>query len=312
MTSVQPASEAAAASPESAAERPEPRYRGSPASDSDFSGACPAGRVLGMRVDATRYHETAATIAALATSGVGGAVCVATVHMVMEAFDDPEFQRIVNAADRVTPDGVPLVWALRLLGFKGAQRVYGPSLLPVVCELAAERELSVGFYGGSPEVLDTLVGRIARRFPDLQLPFAFSPPFRALTPEEDEQVIGGIANSGTQILFVGLGCPKQERWIADHRNSLSCVMVGVGAAFDFHAGSKAQAPSWMQAAGLEWVFRLCSEPRRLWRRYLYHNPRFLFHFARELANRSGQRGSHLIRGRNSRSARSRNSEGSRS
>ena len=299
MSSVQPASEAAAASPESPVQRSEPRHCGRPASDSDFSAACPAGCVLGMRVDATRYRETAATIAALATRGAGGSVCVATVHMVMEAFDDPEFQRIVNTADRVTPDGVPLVWALRLLGFKEAQRVYGPSLLPVVCELATERQLSVGFYGGSPEVLDTLVGRIARRFPGLRIPFAFSPPFRALTSEEDEKVVSGIANSGTQILFVGLGCPKQERWIADHRNSLSCVMVGVGAAFDFHAGSKAQAPGWMQAAGLEWLFRLCSEPRRLWRRYLYHNPRFLFHFARELANRRRQRESHPIRGRNS-------------
>jgi N-acetylglucosaminyldiphosphoundecaprenol N-acetyl-beta-D-mannosaminyltransferase len=265
-----------------------------------------------MRIDATSYRETAAAISALATRGVGGAVCVATVHMVMEAFDDPEFQRIVNAADRVTPDGVPLVWALRLLGFKRARRVYGPSLLPVVCELATERQLSVGFYGGSPEVLDTLVERIARKFPGLRIPFAFAPPFRALTTEEDEQVIDGIANSETQILFVGLGCPKQERWIADHRNSLSCVMVGVGAAFDFQAGNKAQAPSWMQNAGLEWMFRLCNEPRRLWWRYLYHNPRFLFHFARELANRGGARGSVPIRTRSTGNADSRNSERSTS
>jgi len=297
MSSVQPATKATASSSESPAERPEPLARGCPGSDFDSSGACPAGHVLGMRVDATSYRETAAAIAALAANGVGGAVCVATVHMVMEAFDSPEFQRIVNAADRVTPDGVPLVWALRLLGFRRAQRVYGPSLLPVVCGLATERQLSVGFYGGSPDVLDKLVECIARQFPDLRIPFAFAPPFRVLTPEEDEQVVNGIENSGTQILFVGLGCPKQERWISDHRNSLACVMVGVGAAFDFHAGSKAQAPSWMQDAGLEWMFRLCSEPGRLWRRYLYHNPRFLFHFARELANRGGQRESHPIRGR---------------
>ncbi len=310
MSSVQTATEAAAASAESLAECTEAWRRGS---DFDSSDPCPAGHVLGMRVDATSYRETAAAIAALATTGVGGAVCVATVHMVMESFDDPEFRRIVNAADRVTPDGVPLVWALRLLGFKRAQRVYGPSLLPVVCELAKERQLSVGFYGGSSEVLDTLIERIARQFPGLRISFAFSPPFRAVTPEENAQVVVGIANSETQILFVGLGCPKQERWIADHRNSLSCVMIGVGAAFDFHAGSKAQAPSWMQDAGLEWMFRLCNEPGRLWRRYLYHNPRFLFHFARELASRGGQRGSsHPTRGRNARSVQSRNSEGSTS
>jgi N-acetylglucosaminyldiphosphoundecaprenol N-acetyl-beta-D-mannosaminyltransferase len=312
MSSVQSVSKATAASPESLAAETASWVCGCPGSAFDSSGACPSGHVLGMRVDATSYRETAAAIAALATKGVGGAVCVATVHMVMEAFDDPEFRRIVNAADRVTPDGVPLVWALRLLGFKRAQRVYGPSLLPVVCALATERQLSVGFYGGSPEVLDTLVERMAQQFPGLRIPFAFAPPFRPLTTDEDEQVVDGIANSETQILFVGLGCPKQERWIAEHRSSLSCVMVGVGAAFDFHAGHKAQAPRWMQDAALEWLFRLCSEPRRLWWRYLYHNPRFLFHFACELANRGSTRGSHPIQERKTGQVRSRNSEESAS
>lgn len=269
-----------------------PRITDAPARSAAASAAAPgasrgpAGRsrsVLGMRVDGTSYRETAEAIADLVCAGDGGAVCVATVHMVMEAFDDPQFQRIVNAADRVTPDGVPLVWALRLLGVKDAERVYGPSLLPVVCELARERGLSVGFYGGSPGVLDELVRRTWTRFPGLDVSFAFAPPFHELSAEEDRKVVEGIEQSGTRILFVGLGCPKQERWIAEHRSSLSCVMVGVGAAFDFHAGRKAQAPEWMQAGGLEWLFRLCCEPRRLWRRYLYHNPRFLFHFARQLA-----------------------------
>jgi N-acetylglucosaminyldiphosphoundecaprenol N-acetyl-beta-D-mannosaminyltransferase len=175
------------------------------------------------------------------------------------------------------------VWALRLLGVAKAERVYGPSLLPIVCELARERGLSVGFYGGSAGVLDVLVRRMWKRFPRLDVSFAFAPPFRALSAEENQKVIEGIENSETNILFVGLGCPKQERWMADHRSSLSCVMVGVGAAFDFHAGHKSQAPAWMQVSGLEWLFRLCCEPRRLWRRYLYHNPRFLFHFVRQLA-----------------------------
>jgi N-acetylglucosaminyldiphosphoundecaprenol N-acetyl-beta-D-mannosaminyltransferase len=235
-----------------------------------------------MRVDGTSYRETAEAIADLVSARDGGAVCVSTVHMVMEAFDDPEFQRIVNSAERVTPDGVPLVWALRLLGVEKAERVYGPSLLPMVCDHARERGLSVGFYGGSQEVLDELVRRIWRRFPGLNVSFTCAPPFRAVSADEDQKVIENIEASETNILFVGLGCPKQERWIAEHRNSLSCVMVGVGAAFDFHAGSKAQAPSWMQASGLEWLFRLCCEPRRLWRRYLYHNPRFLFYFVRQL------------------------------
>jgi len=253
------------------------------APDASRGPACESRFVLGMRVDGTSYRETAEAIAELVSAGGGGAVCVSTVHMVMEAFDDPDFQRIVNSADRVTPDGVPLVWALRLLGIEKAERVYGPSLLPIVCDLARERGLSVGFYGGSAEVLDELVRRMGRRFPGLNVSFAFAPPFRALSADEDQKLIEGIEDSETNILFVGLGCPKQERWLAEHRNSLSCVMVGVGAAFDFHAGNKAQAPAWMQASGLEWLFRLCCEPKRLWRRYLYNNPRFLFHFVRQLA-----------------------------
>jgi N-acetylglucosaminyldiphosphoundecaprenol N-acetyl-beta-D-mannosaminyltransferase len=268
-----------------------PRISNGPAGSVDDSGdaldasrdpGCASRHVLGMRVDGTNYRETAESITELVSAGDGGAVYVSTVHMVMEAFDDPEFQRIVNSAERVTPDGVPLVWALRLLGVENAERVYGPSLLPTVCEHARERELSVGFYGGGQEVLDELVRRIWRRFPGLNISFAFAPPFRAISAEEDQKVIESIEASETNILFVGLGCPKQERWIAEHRNSLSCVMVGVGAAFDFNAGSKEQAPAWMQVLGLEWLFRLCCEPRRLWRRYLYHNPRFLFHFVRQL------------------------------
>jgi N-acetylglucosaminyldiphosphoundecaprenol N-acetyl-beta-D-mannosaminyltransferase len=239
-----------------------------------------------MRVDATSYAETADAVVDLVTAGGGGTVCVATVHMVMEAFDDPAFQRLVNAAERVTPDGVPLVWALRLLGIPGAKRVYGPTLTPIVCARAELLGIPVGFYGGSQQVLDALLWRLRKRFPRLEVAFAHSPPFRALSDEEDRRMTEAIDASGARILFVGLGCPKQERWMASHRETLSCVMLGVGAAFDFLAGAKPQSPPWMQRAGLEWLFRLCVEPRRLWRRYLIHNPRFLFRFALELARRS--------------------------
>ena len=283
MGSAQPVAEVDVNVPRFSDEPIRPENRSDAGSDPSPTRSCLSRYVLGMRVDGTSYRETAEAIADLVSAGDGGAVCVSTVHMVMEAFDDPEFQRIVNSADRVTPDGVPLVWALRLLGVEKAERVYGPSLLPMVCGLARERGLSVGFYGGSAQVLEELVRRMWKRFPGLDVSFAFSPPFRALSANEDQKVIEGIEESGTSILFVGLGCPKQERWIAEHRESLSCVLVGVGAAFDFHAGHKAQAPSWMQVSGLEWLFRLCCEPRRLWRRYLYHNPRFLFHFIRQLA-----------------------------
>ncbi|MBW2714844.1 MAG: WecB/TagA/CpsF family glycosyltransferase [Deltaproteobacteria bacterium] len=283
MTSVQPGAEVDVSVLRFSDESNRPKTLSGGVSNPSPSPGCPSRYVLGMRVDGTSYRETAEVVADLVAAGGGGAVCVSTVHMVMEAFDDPEFRGIVNSADRVTPDGVPLVWALRLLGVEKAERVYGPSLLPMVCDLARERGLSVGFYGGSREVLDELVRRIGKRFPGLDVSFAWAPPYTALSDEEDQKVIDGIEDSGTNILFVGLGCPKQERWIAEHRNALSCVMVGVGAAFDFHAGNKPQAPEWMQIAGLEWLFRLGCEPRRLWRRYLYHNPRFLFHFVRQLA-----------------------------
>jgi N-acetylglucosaminyldiphosphoundecaprenol N-acetyl-beta-D-mannosaminyltransferase len=230
-----------------------------------------------MRVDATSYAETCEAVTSRAEAGLGGMVCVATVHMAMECFDDPEFRRIVNSAERVTPDGMPLVWALRRLGIAGAERVYGPSLTPILCGRAEQRGLPVGFYGGSPDVIAELRRRVRSRFPRLEIPFAVSPPYRELDEREDEEIVETIAAAGVRVLFVGLGCPRQERWMAAHRSRLSCVMVGVGAAFDFLAGAKPQAPAWLQAAGLEWLFRLACEPRRLARRYLVGNTRFLYH-----------------------------------
>jgi len=241
--------------------------------------ACPARRILGMRVDATSYAETADLVLDLGAARAGGMVCVATTHMVMEAFDSPDFMRLVNAADRVTPDGVPLVWRLRALGLRHAARVYGPALMSEICARAARGGVSVGLYGGTPAVLGQLRDLLRQRFPGLEVPFALSPPFRELRAQEDAEIGEAIAASGVGVLFVGLGCPKQERWMAAHREQLDCAMVGVGAAFDFLTGTKPQAPPWLQAAGLEWLFRLACEPRRLWRRYLVGNTRFLFHTA---------------------------------
>lgn len=240
-------------------------------------------RVLGMRVDGLRTRLAAEGILELAEAGAGGLVCVATVHMVMEAFDAPDYQRSVNAADLVTPDGVPLVWLLRRLGLPETRRVYGPTLMRLVCRRAEERGLPIGLYGGSAEVLERLKERLAARHPLLRIAFAASPPFRPETEAETASTVQAIEASGARILFVGLGCPKQERWMAAHREELPCVMLGVGAAFDFLAGAKRQAPRWLQRVGLEWIFRLACEPRRLWRRYLIQNPRFVYHLARELA-----------------------------
>jgi N-acetylglucosaminyldiphosphoundecaprenol N-acetyl-beta-D-mannosaminyltransferase len=242
----------------------------------------PSRRILGMRVDATRYDAVTGAVLERARRRQGGMVCVASVHMVMECHADPELRRVVNGAEFVTPDGMPLVWGLRCLGIPGARRVYGPELTDTLCRRATAEGVTVGFYGGAPEVLDALVPRLVERHPGLRVAFHTSPPFRPLTPEEDQHVIAAIRESGVQVLFVGLGCPKQERWMAAHRDAVDCVMLGVGAAFDFLAGAKPQAPRWMQVAGLEWLFRLAWEPRRLWRRYLLLNPRFVARFALQL------------------------------
>jgi len=232
-------------------------------------------RILGMRVDATSYEKATRQVLDWARLGESRYVCVANVHMVMEAHDDPAFRELVNAADLVTPDGMPLVWLLRRKGFPQQERVYGPELTLRVCQMAAEEGIPVGFYGGRPEALEALVKNLQRRFPRLQVAYAFSPPFRPLSPAEDEEVIQAIRASGARILFVGLGCPKQERWMAEHKGRVPAVMLGVGAAFDLHAGRVRQAPFWMQRMGLEWLFRLVQEPRRLWARYARHNPRFV-------------------------------------
>jgi N-acetylglucosaminyldiphosphoundecaprenol N-acetyl-beta-D-mannosaminyltransferase len=235
-----------------------------------------------MRVDRTSYQDAAGRVLAWARDRQSRYVCVATVNNVMEAYDSGEFGRIMNQADLVTPDGMPLVWGLNLLGARDATRVYGPLLTPAVLGAAARDRMPVAFYGGSAGVLRKLVAVVQHRFPGLEVAYALAPPFRPLAEAEDERIVREIGDSGARILFVGLSTPKQERWMAAHRGRLPAVMLSVGAAFDFLAGAKRQAPRWMQNHGLEWLFRLACEPRRLGRRYLKHNPRFAALFALQL------------------------------
>jgi N-acetylglucosaminyldiphosphoundecaprenol N-acetyl-beta-D-mannosaminyltransferase len=193
----------------------------------------------------------------------------------MEAYDDRQFLRAMNGADLVTADGMPLVWTLRWFGAKGATRVYGPDLTLHLCQAAAGAGIPIGLYGGTSESLTAVADFLERRFPGIQIVCRIAPPFRPLTRDEDNAHTQQIIASGARILFVGIGCPKQERWMSMHKNSIPAVMVGVGAAFDFHSGRVKQAPRWIQKVGLEWFFRLLMEPRRLWRRYAKHNPRFV-------------------------------------
>lgn len=232
--------------------------------------------IIGTRVDTTSYLHATRIVLDWSTRQESRYVCAANVHMLMEARDSSEYAKVVNTADLVTPDGMPLVWMTRLKGQRNQQRVYGPTLMFHILEASARENIPVGFYGSSPKVLQTLTARMQAQFPNLKITYSFSPPFREIDHEEDMQIVENIRTSGARILFVGLGCPKQEKWMAEHRGKINAVMLGVGAAFDFHAGVKSQAPTWMQKIGLEWVYRLLTEPHRLWRRYLYHNPRFIF------------------------------------
>jgi N-acetylglucosaminyldiphosphoundecaprenol N-acetyl-beta-D-mannosaminyltransferase len=239
--------------------------------------------VVGVGISATSYTEVteccARWISARQTGTPGDParyVCVTSVHGVITAQDDAEVCTILNSADIATPDGMPLVWALRTLGATEQQRVYGPTLMLHLCESAAKKGHRVFLYGGRQECLNDLRVRLEQRFPGLQIVGSFSPPFRPLTHEENESVRDRIRESRADLVFVGISTPKQERWMYENREALpGVVMIGVGAAFDFHAGRVRQAPAWIQRNGLEWLFRLVMEPARLWRRYLLVTPRFL-------------------------------------
>lgn len=231
--------------------------------------------VIGLSVNSTSYLHAVRMILDWTTQRESHYICIANVHMLMEAYDSLLFREVLKGAELVVPDGMPLVWMMRLKGQRDQQRVYGPTLMLHVLESAAREGIPVGFYGGRACVLKMLVEKMQTRYVGLHVAYEFSPPFRAMNPDEDNELIDQINQSGARILFVGLGCPKQEMWMAEHRGKINAVMLGVGAAFDFHAGVKSQAPAWMQKIGLEWLFRLVTEPRRLWKRYLYHNPRFI-------------------------------------
>jgi N-acetylglucosaminyldiphosphoundecaprenol N-acetyl-beta-D-mannosaminyltransferase len=240
-------------------------------------------RLISLDLSTVNLSEASDQVMAWAQAGESRTVCAANVHMVMEAYDDPTFQDVVNGADLVTADGMPLVWGLRRLGHPHQSRVCGPDLTLEVCGSAAAAGIPVGFYGGREQVLDALCERLRAKFPALRIAYTHSPPFRELTPQEAAAILHGLQMSEARILFVGLGCPRQECWIAAHRQDIQAVMIGVGAAFDFHAGTLRHAPGWMQRSGLEWAFRLVMEPQRLWKRYAKHNPRYLALLALQLA-----------------------------
>jgi N-acetylglucosaminyldiphosphoundecaprenol N-acetyl-beta-D-mannosaminyltransferase len=238
--------------------------------------------VLGVGISAINMDMALAEVTRWVEQGAHHYVCVTGVHGVMESQRDPELMRIHNDSGLTTPDGMPMVWAGKKAGAEWMSRVYGPDLMLAVLTRAAERGWSSFLYGGNEGVADTLAEKLRERIPGLQVAGTYCPPFRPLTPDEDADVVDRINKSGAQLVWVGLSTPKQERWMAAHVGLLdAAALFGVGAAFDFHAGLVPQAPAWMQRNGLEWFYRLCKEPRRLWRRYFQNNPAFVAGISRK-------------------------------
>lgn len=238
----------------------------------------PIGRVdvLGVGISTISMADAVAEVTRWIDGREQHYVCVTGVHGVMESQRDPELLRIHNESGLTTPDGMPMVWAGHRAGAAHMTRVYGPDLMLALLERAEQRGWSSYFYGGPEGVAETLVAQLRTRFPDLQVAGTYSPPFRPLTPQEDAEVVARINAASPDLVWVGLSTPKQERWMAGHVGALHApALLGVGAAFDMHAGLLPQAPVWMQQRGLEWAYRLVKEPRRLWRRYLRNNPAFV-------------------------------------
>jgi len=242
--------------------------------------------LFGVNISATSYEDAADAIILAAQRGQSAIINHLPVHGLVLASRNPNFQAIINSFDIVAPDGQPVRWALKqLCGISLSDRVYGPENMLRLCDRSAQTDLPVYLYGSYPEVLERLSRNLRQKFPRLRIAGCESPPFRPLTPEEDQAVINRINASGAGLIFLGLGCPRQDIFAYEHRQSIRGIQVCVGAAFDFHAGNKRMAPGWLQTSGLEWLFRLSQEPGRLWQRYLWTNSVFLLMLAFEFGRR---------------------------
>ena len=237
----------------------------------------PRVNVLGVGVSVLNLDRARAALQAVVREGRRGYVCVTTVHCIIAARHDPVLRAVYNRSLLTTPDGMPLVWAGKLAGHRDMGRVYGPDLMLDTFRWTEQTGHSHFLYGGRPGVAEELRARLRERFPKVRIVGAYTPPFRPLDAAEERDLAVQVAAVRPDFFWVGISSPKQDHFMAAHLGRLdTTVMIGVGAAFDFHSGRVAQAPRWMQRAGLEWFFRLCAEPRRLWRRYLTTNPQFLW------------------------------------
>ncbi|MEA5428584.1 WecB/TagA/CpsF family glycosyltransferase [Arcicella lustrica] len=238
-------------------------------------------KLLSITISLGKYHEFVSRIVSIAELRQSAYVCVSNVHMCIEAYYNPIFANIVNSADIITPDGLPLVKSLKWLYGIEQDRVSGPDLMPSLLESASIKKLNVFFYGATEEVLLDLVSFCSYRYPSLNIVGAISPPFRNLTDIEIHEHINNINNVETNILFVALGCPKQEKWMSAMKGKINAVMLGVGGAFPMLVGKEKRAPLWMQKYMLEWFYRLMQDPKRLFKRYFITNTAFIFLIVKE-------------------------------
>jgi N-acetylglucosaminyldiphosphoundecaprenol N-acetyl-beta-D-mannosaminyltransferase len=241
-----------------------------------------SANVLGSNIDALSWQDTISTICNWAVNHESRYVTLCNVHSNVKALLNKQHRTVLNSADMTTPDGMPITWTLRKLGFPDQQRINGPDLMWAYCEKAEKTDQKVFFYGSTNDVLSKLEVKLKTHFPNLQIVGMHSPPFRELTAQESIEVDSMLNNSQAHIVFVGLGCPRQEEWMFQHRGRINAVMLGVGAAFNYHAGTIKRAPLWMQNNGLEWLHRLAADPFRLWKRYLLSNPIFIIAIAAQL------------------------------
>ena len=260
------------------------------AGSSERVAGTPKVDVFGVGLSVTDYESATDQIIAAAAEHRSFGVAALATHGLMEAVADPVFRRKVNELDLVTPDGQPVRWAMNALHGTGLdERVYGPDLVDHVCARAEREQVSMYLYGSTPETCEAFVATLRRRFPRLVIADVQPDRFRDSTAEERRADIKRINASGAGVVLVGRGCPRQERWVHDHLGEVNAAMLAVGAAFDYHAGTLLRPPAWMQRHGLEWLFRLAQEPRRLWRRYLVYNARFVVAFAAAYARQVGAR-----------------------
>lgn len=239
-----------------------------------YKDGVPSQNLIVTPVSILSFDEQINLIIDWANKSLSKMVCVSNVHMLVEAWQNSHFADVLKDADLVTPDGMPLVWMMKMLGYKQAQRVAGMDIFQAVCKHAQTNQISIFLLGSETHVLDKISQRLRTEFPNLKIAGTESPPFRPLSSTADMDMVKAVNASGAKILFVALGCPKQELWMAQHRDKIQAVMVGVGGVFPVYAGVLKETPKFMQVSGLEWLFRLSQEPRRLWKRYATTIPIF--------------------------------------